>query len=66
MNNLEILTESHHHRIDKAIHTLLMSYDEKQIDRQEFIGNVMHMVAAVDGRNLTEVNTFINNPLLKQ
>jgi hypothetical protein len=62
---MSILTEAHHNSLDKALGELLTAYGRGQVDATGVVWNIMHMVEAVDNGNITEVITFIGNPLFK-
>jgi hypothetical protein len=62
---ISVLSESLHHQLDEALGVLLTAYGRGQIEPDDFISSVMHMVTAVDEGNLTEVNTFIQDPIMK-
>jgi hypothetical protein len=60
---MPVLTETHHHGLDRALGELLTAYGRGEIEAGSFIANVMEMVAAVDLGNATGVETFIRHPL---
>ncbi len=59
-----VLSEKTQDQLDRALGKLLTAYGSGHAPAHDFIRNVMHMVTAVDDGNVTEIATFINNPLL--
>lgn len=62
---MQILTHESHGKLDQAIGKLLEAYSAGSVNKQDFVLNVMHMVAAVDVRNHAEIETFMKHPLLR-
>lgn len=58
-----ILTTKAHGQLDRALGVMLTAYGSGQVSASDVINNTMHMIAAVDCGNITEVMSFIDNPL---
>jgi O-phosphoseryl-tRNA(Cys) synthetase len=54
---MALLTEKDHNQMDKYLGRVLDAYKAGRIDRIAAVSEIAHVIAAVDGQNITEARS---------